>query len=87
MERTSTTTSVTPTTKGRLYIPASTNVQCFNACIQRRQSLWGDDADDFDPERWLDERVKVQTANPFIFVPFSAGPRSVKSRSFAVLYD
>lgn len=31
---------------------------------------------DFDPDRWLDERLnKYFTANPFIFVPFNAGPR------------
>lgn len=31
---------------------------------------------DFDPDRFLDERVKTYlTHNPFIFVPFNAGPR------------
>lgn len=30
----------------------------------------------FDPDRFLDERVhKYLTPNPFIFVPFNAGPR------------
>jgi Cytochrome P450 len=33
-------------------------------------------ADKFDPDRFLDERVKKYlTPNPFIFVPFNAGPR------------
>lgn len=31
---------------------------------------------DFDPDRWLDERLhKYLTPNPFIFLPFNAGPR------------
>ena len=30
----------------------------------------------FDPDRFLDERLhKYLTPNPFIFVPFNAGPR------------
>lgn len=42
---------------------------------QRKTTLWGPDAQKFDPDRWLDERVKIMTANPFIFQPFNAGPR------------
>jgi len=31
---------------------------------------------EFDPDRFLDDRVsKYLTANPFIFIPFNAGPR------------
>lgn len=31
---------------------------------------------EFDPERWLDNRLKTYlTHNPFIFLPFNAGPR------------
>jgi len=44
--------------------------------IQRRKDLWGEDAEDFVPERWMDpDRVKDLTADPFKFVPFNAGPR------------
>ncbi|QRV78298.1 cytochrome P450 family protein [Ceratobasidium sp. AG-Ba] len=41
-----------------------------------RKDLWGPDAEEFDPERWLDDRLKQYlTPNPFIFLPFNAGPR------------
>jgi hypothetical protein len=31
---------------------------------------------EFDPDRWLDERVKKYLIpNPYIFLPFNAGPR------------
>lgn len=34
------------------------------------------EAHKFDPDRFLDERVsKYLTPNPFIFLPFNAGPR------------
>ena len=33
-------------------------------------------ADEFDPDRFIDDRVKrYLVPNPFIFLPFSAGPR------------
>jgi hypothetical protein len=33
-------------------------------------------ADEFDPDRFIDDRVKKYLVpNPFIFLPFSAGPR------------
>ena len=44
--------------------------------MHRRKDLWGPDAEEFDPDRFLDERVKTYlTPNPFIFLPFNAGPR------------
>lgn len=35
--------------------------------IHRRTELWGPDAAEFDPERWLDDRMRYYKANPFIF--------------------
>lgn len=33
-------------------------------------------AEEFDPDRFLDERLKKYLSkNPFIFLPFNAGPR------------
>ncbi|KAI0944226.1 hypothetical protein AcW1_001983 [Taiwanofungus camphoratus] len=58
------------------YIPASTRVQYSVFVMHRRKDLWGPDALDFDPGRFMDERVqKYLTPNPFIFLPFNAGPR------------
>jgi hypothetical protein len=37
----------------------------------------------FDPDRFLDERVKFLTSNPFIFCPFNAGPRICLGQQFA----
>ncbi|KAI0775658.1 cytochrome P450 [Trametes elegans] len=52
--------------------------------MHRRKDLWGPDALKFDPDRFLDERVKKYlTPNPFIFLPFNAGPRICLGQQFA----
>jgi len=39
---------------------------------------------EFDPDRFLDFRLhKYLTPNPFIFVPFNAGPRICLGQQFA----
>ena len=41
-------------------------------------------AEEFDPDRFLDERLKEYLApNPFIFLPFNAGPRICLGQQFA----
>ena len=59
-------------------MPGSTPVMYMPLLMQRNPDLWGDDADIFDPGRWLDpKRLSRITNNPLMFVPFSAGPRIV----------
>ncbi|KAK4698406.1 hypothetical protein P7C70_g7871, partial [Phenoliferia sp. Uapishka_3] len=69
----------------KLYLANSSALQ-FNYSLylmQRRTDLWGDDALTFDPNRWVDERKEIQKTNPFIFQPFSAGPRICLGQNFA----
>ncbi len=48
----------------------------FPPILRRSGSLTCFAALDFDPDRFIDERLnKYFTANPFIFLPFNAGPR------------
>ncbi|KAH7888187.1 cytochrome P450 [Phlebopus sp. FC_14] len=67
-----------------IYIPANTRASYSVFLMHRRKDLWGPDADVFDPDRFLDERLhKYLTPNPFIFVPFNAGPRICLGQQFA----
>jgi len=72
-------------THGRpFYVPANTGVSYSVILMHRRKDLWGPDAEEFDPDRFLDERVgKYLTPNPFIFLPFNAGPRICLGQQFA----
>ncbi|KAF8523078.1 cytochrome P450, partial [Hysterangium stoloniferum] len=67
-----------------LYIPANVDILYSTFHMARRTDLWGADADKFDPERFLDDRVhKYLTPNPFIFLPFHAGPRICLGQQFS----
>ncbi|THV04324.1 cytochrome P450 [Dendrothele bispora CBS 962.96] len=66
------------------YIPADTRCIYSVFLMHRREDLWGPDALEFDPGRFLDERLhKYLTPNPFIFLPFNAGPRICLGQQFA----
>ncbi|KAG8733597.1 hypothetical protein FRC11_004833, partial [Ceratobasidium sp. 423] len=66
------------------FIPSGASVIYSVQFTHTRKDLWGDDAEVFDPERWLDDRHKKYVLpNPFIFLPFNAGPRICLGQQFA----
>ncbi|THG93088.1 hypothetical protein EW026_g8046 [Hermanssonia centrifuga] len=66
------------------YIPAGTPITYSVQCMHRRKDYWGPDAEEFDPDRFIDHRLhKYLTPNPFIFLPFNAGPRICLGQQFA----
>ncbi|KAG8985262.1 hypothetical protein FRB95_004942 [Tulasnella sp. JGI-2019a] len=75
--------TIIPTREGPLYVPRSWQFLYSAISIQKRKDLWGDDADAFDPLRWIDGREKDMTADPFRFIPFNAGPRICLGQQFA----
>ncbi|KAJ7614903.1 cytochrome P450 [Roridomyces roridus] len=78
-------TVLQPKNGGRpIYIPAGTRTLVNKIVMHRRTDLWGPDALTYDPDRFLDERLhKYLIPNPFIFLPFSAGPRICLGQQFA----
>ncbi|KAJ7353576.1 cytochrome P450 monooxygenase [Mycena albidolilacea] len=65
------------------YIPARAKVPFSLMTMHKSKEYWGEDADLWDPDRFLDERNQRVVANPFIFLPFSAGPRICLGQQFA----
>ena len=58
-----------------IYIPKGRQVLIATYAMQHRQDIWGDDVEEFRPERWAEGR-KVG----WEFVPFGGGPRSCLGR-------
>ncbi|KAF8991946.1 cytochrome P450 monooxygenase CYP63 [Cyathus striatus] len=76
---------VVPTQKAPLYFPPRTQVMLASLLLHRRHDLWGDTADDFIPERWFDEKVTESVGSkPFMYCPFSGGPRVCIGQEFAL---
>ena len=62
-----------------MSLPSTRRILFSSMLAQRHKPYWGEDAHIFDPDRFLDDRVKKYvTPNPFVFIPFSAGPRIVR---------
>ncbi|KAL5699861.1 hypothetical protein ACHQM5_030700 [Ranunculus cassubicifolius] len=49
----------------------------------RMDFIWGKDAEEFRPERWLDEDGMFHPESPFKFTAFQAGPRICLGKEFA----
>ncbi|RIB14061.1 cytochrome P450 [Gigaspora rosea] len=56
-------------------IPKGTPLMIPIYAIHHDPSIWGDDAEHFNPSRWLDPEIKSKITN-CNYLPFGAGPRS-----------
>lgn len=63
------------------FVPKGSVVVHSSYVTHRMKEYWGDDAEEFDPDRWGPERVKI--VRPFMFFPFHAGPRICLGQNFA----
>lgn len=54
--------------------PAGSSIVIGTYKLHRQRSLWGEDAEVFDPDNFLPERM--QNRHYYAYIPFSAGPRS-----------
>ncbi|TRM63528.1 cytochrome P450 [Schizophyllum amplum] len=64
------------------HFPAGTVLSVPSYTVHRDEATWGEDANDFRPERWLErDPVAMQRA----FNPFSLGPRACVGKNLASL--
>ncbi|KAF8082614.1 hypothetical protein N665_0818s0029 [Sinapis alba] len=53
--------------------------------LGRMKSVWGDDAEDFRPERWISDSGILRHEPSYKFLAFHAGPRSCLGKKLAFL--
>ncbi|CAM0883193.1 unnamed protein product [Alopecurus aequalis] len=53
--------------------------------MARLESIWGEDCEEFRPERWLDEEGAFRPENPFKYPIFHAGPRMCLGKEMAYI--
>lgn len=61
-----------------VYITKHQTVSYSVFVMHRRKDLWGPDADDFNPDRWLGRKVGWE------YLPFNGGPRICLGQQFAL---
>jgi benzoate 4-monooxygenase len=61
--------------------PPGTALSVPSYTIHHSKAIWGQDADDFVPERWEEKRITQKQKDSFI--PFSYGPRACVGRNVA----
>lgn len=75
-----------PTIVGGVHIPKGTQATISPWAMNRSRAFWGDDAGQFNPDRWLDESNATGGAkSPYAFLTFLHGPRSCIGQNFARL--
>lgn len=77
--------TVYETTKlGHIQIPAGVQLYVPLLLIHRDQDRWGDDANEFNPERFS-VGASTATKNELAFLPFGYGPRTCIARNYVLL--
>ncbi|RDW90608.1 cytochrome P450 [Aspergillus mulundensis] len=67
-----------PTGTQPIYLRAGQVVTYSPFITHRRKDLWGEDAETFNPDRWVDRKVGWE------YLPFNGGPRMCIGQQFAL---
>ncbi|KAF8610407.1 cytochrome P450 [Ceratobasidium sp. AG-I] len=71
-----------------IFVPKGTEIHIGIYGINRDQDIWGPDAEQFNPERWLNGNASLAEGTPGIYshmMTFLAGPSACIGFKFAVL--
>merc|ERR1719401_67821 len=62
------------------FVPAGCNIVYNIFSMGRDKQIWGDDAETFRPERWIEMQ---EPAGPYAYPVFNAGPRECLGKRLA----
>ncbi|WCJ22076.1 Cytochrome P450 CYP749A22 [Euphorbia peplus] len=69
---------------GKLQAPSRMDILIPPLSIHHDHEIWGDDADEFKPERFAQGVAKATNNNISAFIPFGLGPRNCVGMNFAM---
>uniref|UniRef100_M4B8I0 Uncharacterized protein n=1 Tax=Hyaloperonospora arabidopsidis (strain Emoy2) TaxID=559515 RepID=M4B8I0_HYAAE len=68
------------------FVPVGSYVVMSVYAAARVKKVWGEDAAEYNPERWIDANTgKIKHVNPFQFITFGGGPHQCIGMRFAML--
>ncbi|ORY18743.1 cytochrome P450 [Clohesyomyces aquaticus] len=67
-----------------VFVPKGAFVQCFCYSMHRIPSIYGEDAEIFNPDRWLDNKSSTPLRPGWAYLPFNGGPRICIGQQFAL---
>lgn len=70
-----------PDKKSNVFVPKGTFVQINTQRLQRREDVYGPDAEEFKPERW----ASAKSLGHWDYAPFGGGPRVCIGQKFALV--
>ncbi|XP_053671549.1 uncharacterized protein LOC128721779 [Anopheles nili] len=77
--------TIEPMKLGGYEIPAGVTLLINILSIHHNKELWGDRADQFDPDRFDPSHYDARKSHPFSFIPFGGGPRNCIGYRYAML--
>lgn len=67
------------------WFPAGTNVGINSWVAHRNMDVWGEDADEFRPERWIESTEEQLRDMNAMFMPFGMGSRTCLGKNVSLL--
>lgn len=74
-----------PDGKSPVFVKKGTVVHYSGFALHRRKDIYGDDAEEFRPERWIDGPDRQGMKVGWHYLPFSKGPRVCVGQAFALM--
>ena len=68
--------------KSPVFVKKGWHVHYSLWTMHRRKDIYGEDAEEFKPERWLDEDGKKGLRVGWEYLPFNGGPRICIGREY-----